>query len=139
MPFPESDMKLELARPDRKFQESFLAGFRECHAPSERLAWLNLGESFPLEIPEQDFSFFLSAIHERETRPPLGFVPTTIYWAISGHEVVGRISLRHELNAFLRREGGHIGYVVRPHWRIIGVATAMLGQVLATEKARAIG
>lgn len=28
--------------------------------------------------------------------------------------VIGTISLRHELNDYLRREGGHIGYGVRP-------------------------
>ncbi len=29
-------------------------------------------------------------------------------------EFVGSVSLRHELNAFLFEEGGHIGYSVRP-------------------------
>ncbi len=42
--------------------------------------------------------------------------------------VVGRSSVRFELNAFHRTWGGHIGYVVRPPLRGRGHATAMLGQ-----------
>lgn len=45
-------------------------------------------------------------------------------------EVIGRVSVRHELNDFLRREGGHIGYGVRPAHRRRGYATAILRRSL---------
>ena len=41
-------------------------------------------------------------------------------------ELVGRVSLRHELNDHLRHEGGHIGFGVRPAFRRRGLATQML-------------
>nr|WP_255669829.1 GNAT family N-acetyltransferase [Aeromicrobium wangtongii] len=43
-------------------------------------------------------------------------------------EVVGRSSIRWELNDFLRRLGGHIGYAVRPAHRRQGYATEILRQ-----------
>lgn len=51
--------------------------------------------------------------------------------------VVGRVSVRHELNAFLRLEGGHIGYAVGPAHRRKGYATEMLRQ--AVERLAALG
>lgn len=38
--------------------------------------------------------------------------------------------MRHELNDFLSKVGGHIGYGVRPSQRERGYATAMLRQVI---------
>ncbi len=40
--------------------------------------------------------------------------------------IVGRVSIRHELNDFLLRYGGHIGYAVRPAYRRRGYAGALL-------------
>ncbi len=53
-------------------------------------------------------------------------------------EIVGRISLRHELNEFLKVAGGHIGYIVRQSARKKGFASEMLRQVIDTEKAKSI-
>lgn len=44
--------------------------------------------------------------------------------------MVGVSNLRHELTPFLRHEGGHIGYGVRPSARRKGYATEMLRQTL---------
>jgi predicted acetyltransferase len=40
------------------------------------------------------------------------------------------INIRHRLNEFLAREGGHIGYSVRPSERRKGYATRMLQMAL---------
>jgi len=45
-------------------------------------------------------------------------------------EIVGRVSMRHELNEHLEREGGHIGFVVLPEHRRRGYATQMLRRAL---------
>ncbi len=45
--------------------------------------------------------------------------------------VVGRVSVRHELNASLMVEGGHVGYAVGPAHRRRGYATEMLRQSVA--------
>ena len=45
-------------------------------------------------------------------------------------EYVGRVSLRHELNAGLETWGGHIGYEVRPSMRGRGYGHALLAGIL---------
>jgi predicted acetyltransferase len=57
---------------------------------------------------------------------PVGRVPSTFLVAeVDGH-IVGRVSIRHELNAYLAERGGHIGYGIRPEFRGRGYATQIL-------------
>lgn len=63
-----------------------------------------------------------------------GSVHCTYRWIVEGDQVLGGIALRHELNDFLMRAGGHIGYGIRPSARRRGLATWALGQVLAEAK-----
>lgn len=74
------------------------------------------------------------------TQLPPDRVPDTLSWIVDAGDptrVLGSISLRHELNDFLLRVGGHIGYGVRPSARRQGVASAAL--VLALEQAKSLG
>ncbi|MGB3734684.1 MAG: GNAT family N-acetyltransferase [Ilumatobacter sp.] len=57
-----------------------------------------------------------------------GFVPATFLVAVVDDEIVGRTSIRHELNDFLAHEGGHIGYGVALEHRRRGHATEILRQ-----------
>jgi predicted acetyltransferase len=65
------------------------------------------------------------------TNLPEGKVSSTFLIAESNGELVGRTSIRHELNDFLFSVGGHIGYGVRPNYRRQGYATEILKQSLA--------
>lgn len=65
------------------------------------------------------------------------FVPNTYLVGVVGDKIIGRLSLRHELNDFLRRIGGHVGYGVVASERRRGYATAMLR--LSLPLARALG
>ena len=60
-----------------------------------------------------------------------GRVPATFLIAEHEGNLVGRSSIRHELNAYLLNIGGHIGYGVRPQYRKRGFATDILKQSLA--------
>ncbi len=57
-------------------------------------------------------------------------VPASFLAADVDGELVGRVSIRHELNDFLAMWGGHIGYGVRPAFRRRGYATEILRQSL---------
>ena len=57
-------------------------------------------------------------------------VPSTFLFAFDASRIIGRVSIRHELNEFLLRVGGHIGYVVVPEFRRQGHATAIVHQSL---------
>jgi predicted acetyltransferase len=69
--------------------------------------------------------------------PAEGRVHCTYWWITEGDSYLGAISLRHKLNDFLLRAGGHIGYGVRPSARGRGLATWALRSVLP--HARALG
>ncbi|MDO5676711.1 MAG: GNAT family N-acetyltransferase [Propionibacteriaceae bacterium] len=63
---------------------------------------------------------------QQETNPDDGWVPATMLWAVADGEWLGRVSVRHELNDFLRQVGGHIGYAVRPSVRRRGIGGLLM-------------
>lgn len=67
------------------------------------------------------------------------FVPNTFLVGVVGGVVVGRVSLRHSLNDFLAKVGGHIGYGVVPSQRRRGYATAMLQLAIPVCRSLGIG
>jgi predicted acetyltransferase len=78
------------------------------------------------------FTRYLDVLVEQErgvSLPPR-HVPSTFLFAFKGSRIVGRVSIRHMLNDFLQRAGGHIGYVVVPEFRRQGHATEILRQAL---------
>jgi predicted acetyltransferase len=74
------------------------------------------------------FARYLEVLAEQErgVNPPPNHVPSTFLFAFVGQRIVGRVSIRHRLNGYLLRVGGHIGYVVVPEYRRQGYATAIL-------------
>jgi predicted acetyltransferase len=87
----------------------------------------------------QSWADYLTELEDqrRGRRVPAGRVESTFLVADVGGEVVGRSSLRHDLNEQLRLDGGHVGYGVRPAHRRRGYATEILRQSLVI--LRAIG
>lgn len=61
---------------------------------------------------------------------PEKFVPNTYLVGVVDGRIVGRLSLRQELNDYLREFGGHVGYAVVPSERNRGYATDMLRYVI---------
>jgi len=65
-------------------------------------------------------------------------VPGSTYWLVAdGLRIVGTSRLRHWLVPHLEKEGGHIGYDIRPSERKKGYGTEILSLTLA--KARGLG
>jgi predicted acetyltransferase len=87
--------------------------------------------------PSWDSYLRVIAEHSAGLNLPERFVPSTFLVADVDGQIVGRVSIRHELNDHLRREGGHIGYGVLHAHRRRGHATEILRQALVI--ARALG
>jgi predicted acetyltransferase len=86
------------------------------------------------------WSGYLQALADQRmgVNVPSDKVPATFLAADVKGEIVGRVSVRHELNDFLAREGGHIGYCVLPGQRRRGYATEMLRQGLVVARANGV-
>jgi predicted acetyltransferase len=89
--------------------------------------------------PDEPWAAYLRALeqHRRGLDLAPGWVPDTFLAATVDGDVVGRVSIRHELTEGLTNLGGHIGYAVRPGYRRRGFATEILRQSLII--ARSIG
>jgi predicted acetyltransferase len=93
-----------------------------------------------LEAAQRDFEGYVQQMKDasegRNLRP--GLVPQTTFWLVrDGIAVVGETGLRHRLTPQLEREGGHIGYFIRPSERRKGYGTAALA--LTLQEARKLG
>ncbi|MET0468971.1 MAG: GNAT family N-acetyltransferase [Aeromicrobium sp.] len=83
---------------------------------------------------------YVSLVHgwEHGIDLPEGFVAHLELVAEIDGEIVGRTSIRWELNDFLSTLGGHIGYAVRPAHRRQGHATEILRQSVEILRARGV-
>jgi predicted acetyltransferase len=113
---------LVFEKPHRERAESYRSLVEEFLERGEDLV------PFPLSFPHADFDAFLDRLDacSRGEGLPDGFVPHSTFWLVRDEEVVGVSNLRHTLTDALRREGGHIGYGVRPSARRSGFATELL-------------
>jgi predicted acetyltransferase len=136
--------------PDLRFHASFLAALRESHGEGRHR---ELDEDLLADAAE--FARYVAALKAAVERPgepdlylaalrgeqpaawPDGYVPQTVLWWVAGDEYLGRLSIRHRLTPHLLREGGSIGFEVRPGARRHGHATAMLAAALP--RAAALG
>lgn len=119
-----------LTYPDAAYRDSFLAALREFHAEGLHREWNEAAIT-------SHFENFVESLRKRETTFAPGLVPESYYWLIVNGVFVGRVSVRHTLNASLRVFGGHIGYEIRPSFRRQGYGR-LIAQ-LGLEKARALG
>jgi len=112
---------IKLIRPFIKYRQSFLEAVREYHREGRNK------DIESRQSPKQ-FAEFVKKLRDQEKgiNLPKGYVPASIYWLVNGNKFIGRVSLRHRLTEKLRKEGGHIGYEIRPSERRKGYGKKIL-------------
>ena len=123
---------LFLAEPSVTYRDTFIQSVHEFQTEGRLL-------NYDLNDLTNDFSAFVQELHDAKDRSKLkpGRVPASDFWLIDKNEFIGRLSIRHVLNEFLLKMGGHIGYEIRPSRRKQGYGTEILG--LGLEKAKELG
>ncbi len=109
---------MQLVEPAEQWRAAFLDMASECSAAGDHRYDLVL----------HDFGAYLRRIAEgrrTEDLPP-GRVPGTEFWLEEAGRIVACVRLRFWLTPELEREGGHVGYDVRPSMRRRGYGTAVL-------------
>jgi predicted acetyltransferase len=119
---------IELLRPSAAFRDSYRSLVVEFLAAGEKPV------PFTLAFEHDDFDAFLYRLDAcaRGIDLPEGFVAHSTFWLVRDDtEVVGVSNIRHSLTPALRREGGNIGYGIRPSARRRGLGIMILRQSLA--------
>lgn len=114
---------LMLVPPSAHLRDSYRALVAEFAAYGEKLV------PFTLSFDNTDFDAFLSQLADcaKGVGVPDGFVAHSTFWLVRDwNEVVGVSNIRHSLTPALLREGGSIGYGIRPTARGQGLGTAIL-------------
>jgi predicted acetyltransferase len=127
-------LSTQLESPSLRLKDSYLSHVEEFRQRGE---W---PIPFVLKYPTDDFPAFLRRLEQCAQGAEIanGFVAHSTFWLVEdGQHVVGVSSLRHSLNDNLRRDGGNIGYGIRPTARRRGFATLILWETLL--KAKGLG
>ncbi len=119
---------IALVPPGMAYRDSYRDMVAEVAAAGEKPV------PFVLGFEHDDFPALLERLEgcARGIGIPAGFVAHSTCWLVRDRtEVVGVSNIRHALTESLRREGGHIGYGIRPSARRQGLGIAILRSSLA--------
>lgn len=93
----------------------------------------NFAHYYDKGITFDKYLYILSSVKLGYELPP-GHVPAVILYGFVGNTIVGRLTLRFDLNEEMINTAGHIGVVVVPDYRKKGYATEIMKQGLAIAK-----
>lgn len=121
--------RLELVKPCDKYIDKIIE-YKEAHLKEGETTLPGSSELYNTD----DIKGWIQKVNgwSRGENIPEGRVRSTVYLVLNkeNDEIVGITDIRYELNEYLLKYGGHIGYSVRPDQRRKGYAKEMLKMVL---------
>jgi predicted acetyltransferase len=122
---------LRLEKPDARHRQTYLETLSEFRAEGQLRA---LHAEYFHDSPT--FAAFITRLLEKAEPKNIldDRVPESVLWLIQDQELIGRVSIRHALNAGLLELGGHVGYEIRPSFRRLGFGTRALALTLPMVK-----
>ena len=121
----------KLTWPTPALEDAFLDMVRDWPREERRHLWAGACDDFAAYVQS-----LLNHAMPEHVNP--GRVPYSHFWLVTGQgRVIGTSRLRHYLVPHLEKEGGHIGYDVRPSGRGRGYGTRLLALTLC--EARRMG
>lgn len=124
--------KIELIAPTPDLKQEFQALAREYLDYFSQSKVTSSGRSYPFQEALDDFPTFLrKGTIWHGANPAEGTVPMTTFWLVrEDNKILGESRLRHSLTPSLEKEGGHIGYNIRPSERRKRYGTLILALTL---------
>jgi predicted acetyltransferase len=124
---------IQLVEPRETWRDEFIAYCKEFRDAGEPVVHGQLADA------EADFPGLIQKWARGAAGENLeeGQAPYSVYWLIRDNRILGTARFRHRLTEATAKEGGHIGYEVRPSERRKGYASELLRLVL--EQARGKG
>jgi predicted acetyltransferase len=112
---------IQLVKPLIKYKDSFFEAIEEFEKEEK-------GYSEFFDEYKNKFDDFILKLENAEKGIGLeeGYVPYTYMFLVDDNKYIGTVTIRHKLNEVLEKEGGHIGYDIRPSMRRKGYGTEIL-------------
>ena len=130
-------MELKLVKGSYEYKEQIIDMLKEWIDYNENHPEANTSPNAIFRNNYQDFAYYLEHLEYKE--PQEGLVPDSTFFCFDEKRnlMVGAVNIRHDLNDYLLKYGGHIGDGIRPSERRKGYATEMIR--LALEECRKLG
>ena len=130
-------MELKLVKGSYEYKEQIIDMLKEWIDYNENHPEANTSPNAIFRNDYEDFAYYLEHLEYKE--PQEGLVPDSTFFCFDEKRnlMVGAVNIRHDLNDYLLKYGGHIGDGIRPSERRKGYATEMIR--LALEECRKLG
>lgn len=130
-------MEIKLVKRSYEYKNQIIDMLKEWIDYNENHPEANTSPNAIFRNNYEDFAYYLEHLEYKE--PQEGLVPDSTFFCFDGKRnlMVGAMNIRHDLNDYLLKYGGHIGDGIRPSERRKGYATEMIR--LALEECRKLG
>lgn len=130
-------MEIKLVKGSYEYKNQIIDMLKEWIDYNENHPEANTSPNAIFRNNYEDFAYYLEHLEYKE--PQEGLVLDSTFFCFDGKRnlMVGAMNIRHDLNDYLLKYGGHIGDGIRPSERRKGYATEMIR--LALEECRKLG